>query len=272
MNFGLLGFACDEGVRRNNGRPGAADGPKAFREALQKINWHTSSKAPFTDFGDISCEPGDLESAQVALGEKAFEILSEHQTSVIIGGGHETAWGHFQGISKFLGNQNCGIINFDAHFDLRPLLQNKLGTSGTPFLQIAHERQAKNLVFDYLVLGIQPFSNSDALFKQAQNLNVSSVLAENLEQEAPAQISAMLKRHDHIYLTICLDVFAESAAPGVSAPQALGLFPGQILPLLKQIKQSNKLIAIDIAELAPCYDRQNTTAKLAASLMASLIS
>ncbi|MEI6806174.1 MAG: formimidoylglutamase [Myxococcaceae bacterium] len=272
MSFGLLGFECDEGVRRNNGRPGAADGPKAFREALEKINWHTSTQPPFTDFGNISCEPGDLESAQTALGTKVFEILSQQKTPVLIGGGHEIAWGHFQGISKFLGKKNCGIINFDAHFDLRPLLQNKLGTSGTPFLQIAHERQAKNLAFDYLVLGLQAFSNSDALFKQGQDLKVSYVLAENLEQEAPEQISAILKRHDHIYLTICLDVFAESAAPGVSAPQALGLFPGQILPLLKQIKQSNKLVAIDIAELAPHYDRQETTAKLAANLMAYLIS
>ena len=268
MHFGLFGFACDEGIRRNHGRVGAELGPKAFREALKKINWHTHEKPPITDFGDVICHGGDLESAQKELSDKVLALLQNQQKSMVIGGGHETAYGHFCGLSNFLGKQNIGIINFDAHFDLRPLLETNLGTSGTPFLQISREREAQNLSFDYLVLGIQPFSNSDSLFKTAQNLNVSYVLAENLEQEASAQIKAMLDRHEFIYLSICLDVFAESAAPGVSAPQALGLFPTQILPLLKQIKHSQKVIGLDIVELAPPYDRQDTTAKLAASLAA----
>lgn len=266
MRFGLLGFLCDEGVRRNHGRPGAFEGPQVFREVLKKINCPTPA-----DFGDVACLDSDLEAAQKKLGQKTFEILSQNYTPLIIGGGHETAYGHFLGISKFLDHKNCGIINFDAHFDLRPLLENQLGSSGTPFLQIARERQQKNLNFDYLVLGIQPFSNSPALFQQAHDLKVSYVLAENLSQYAPAQIDRMLHQHEFIYLSICLDVFAEAFAPGVSSPQTLGLFPHQILPLLKQITQSNKLISCDMAELAPAYDRQNTTAKLAASLAASIM-
>lgn len=270
--FGLLGFCSDEGVQRNGGRPGAELGPQAFREALKKINWHTEPSPPWTDYGDISVQPGDLETAQAELGSRVFELLASNHKTILIGGGHETSWGHFQGISQFLGTKNIGIINFDTHFDLRPLLNGKLGTSGTPFLQIAHERQSKNLSFDYLALGIQPFSNSSALFKTAQDLEVSYVLAENFEQEALSKIDLLLEKHEHIYLSICLDTFAESAAPGVSAPQSLGLMTGQVLPLIKHIKQSNKVLAFDIAELAPAYDRQQTTAKLAASLAAYFVS
>lgn len=262
MNFGLLGFACDEGVRRNHGRPGAFLGPNVFREVLSKINMPV-----FRDFGDIECLDSDLETAQENLSLKVVEILSQNYMPFVVGGGHETAYGHFLGISKFLGQKNCGIINFDAHFDLR---SSNLGTSGTPFLQIAHERQEKKLKFDYLVLGIQPFSNSQVLFNQARDLEVSYVLAENLEKQAPAAIDKILSQHEFIYLSICLDIFAEAFAPGVSAPQVLGVFPHQVLPLLRQIMQSNKVISCDIVELAPIYDRQNTTAKLAASLMATL--
>ena len=266
MQFGLLGFACDEGVRRNQGRPGAADAPRVFREILNKT--HLSS---YKDFGDVACLDTDLEAAQKKLGLRVFEMLSQGYQPVIIGGGHETAYGHFLGISQFLKDKNCGIINFDAHFDLRPLLQNHRGSSGTPFLQIALERQTKKLDFDYLVIGIQPFSNSQALFEQAQHWGVSYVLAENLEREAPAHIARMLNQHEFIYLSICLDVFAEACAPGVSAPQAFGLFPQAILPLIKQIKHSQKQLSCDIAELAPSYDRQNTTAQLAVHLMGILI-
>ena len=292
--YQLIGFPCDEGVRRNNGRPGAAQGPKAFRQHWQAVN-------NCEDLGDINCHESNLEAAQIALGNRVYQILSAGHSSIVIGGGHETAWGHFQGISRFLGNQNCGIINFDAHFDLRPLIDDKLGSSGTPFLQIAKERQNKNLDFDYLVLGIQPDANSDALFQTAKELDVKFVLAESVmpaqagelsyqrrlasspmsrppldaslrwHDKALAQIDAILSRHEYIYLSICLDVFAKTDAPGVSAPQALGLSPEQVKPLLRRIKQSGKVIALDIAELAPAYDIDNKTAKLAASLTADWI-
>ncbi|MES2503947.1 MAG: formimidoylglutamase [Myxococcota bacterium] len=263
INYALIGFACDEGVRRNNGRVGAASGPDAFREALTKI------QVTHNDYGNIYCADQNLEDAQYQLGRQVTEILRNDETPIVIGGGHETAWGTFQGISNYLGDaNNCGIINFDAHFDLRPLLDGCLGTSGTPFTQIAAERAQKNLTFDYLVLGIQPYGNADFLFEAAAKLNVAYVLAENLSQEASIQIEAFLAKHEQIYLSICLDVFAEAFAPGVSAPQALGLLPHAVLPLLKQIRDSGKVIAIDIVELAPPYDRQNTTAKLAATLAA----
>ncbi|MBL4817945.1 MAG: formimidoylglutamase [Deltaproteobacteria bacterium] len=262
--YQLIGFPCDEGVRRNNGRPGAAQGPKAFRQ-----HWQATNNCE--DLGDINCHESGLEAAQKTLGDRVYQILSGGHHSIVIGGGHEIAWGHFQGISRYLGSKNCGIINFDAHFDLRPLIDNKLGSSGTPFLQIAKERQNKNLDFDYLVLGIQPASNSNALFQTAKELNVKFVLAENFERESLDQIDAILSRHEYIYLSICLDVFAKTDAPGVSAPQALGLSPERVKPLLRRIKQSGKVIALDIAELAPAYDIDNKTAKLAASLTADWI-
>ena len=53
---------------------------------------------------------------------------------IVIGGGHETAWGHFQGLAH--PNKDIAILNFDAHFDLRPLINGQLGSSGTPFRQI----------------------------------------------------------------------------------------------------------------------------------------
>jgi formiminoglutamase len=76
---------------------------------------------------------------------------------------------------------------------------------------------------------------------------------------------------DHIYLTICLDVLAECFAPGVSAPQPLGLSPWQTLPLLKYIIQSGKVVSLDIAELSPPLDQEQKTARLAALIIAELL-
>ena len=76
---------------------------------------------------------------------------------------------------------------------------------------------------------------------------------------------------DYIYLSICLDVLAECYAPGVSAPQPLGLSPWQVIPLLKYIMQSGKVISLDIAELSPPLDQEQKTARLAALIIAELL-
>ena len=64
-----------------------------------------------------------------------------------------------------------------------------------------------------------------------------------------------------------MDVFSSSIAPGVSAPQACGLQTWHVIPLLRLIAQSGKVLSFDIAELAPPYDRDKQTASLAARLL-----
>ena len=76
---------------------------------------------------------------------------------------------------------------------------------------------------------------------------------------------------DYIYLTICLDVFDISFAPGVSAPSAIGLHPNITLNLIKEIVGSGKLISADIAELNPLVDQDNKTSKLASKLAYEII-
>src|SRR4051812_41120798 len=58
----LIGFACDEGVRRNGGRVGAKGGPRAIRAAMANFAWHQHH--PVYDAGDVDCSDGKLEIAQ----------------------------------------------------------------------------------------------------------------------------------------------------------------------------------------------------------------
>jgi Arginase/agmatinase/formimionoglutamate hydrolase, arginase family len=131
-SFGLIGFRCDEGIRRNHGRIGAAEGPAAIRHALGRLPVQKTNFQCF-DVGNITCADGDLEASQKALGAIVELLLTHNIVPIILGGGHELAWGHYQGIARTHPNTSLGIINFDAHFDMRPLISNQQGSSGTPF-------------------------------------------------------------------------------------------------------------------------------------------
>ncbi len=267
----FIGFASDAGVIRNAGRAGAKLGPDQTKTSLAKLP--CPFNASYIDLGAINCEDDKLESAQMQLAQ-IIDFCHEHNhRTVALGGGHEIAWGHYQGLATKY--PKLGIINFDAHFDLRPYTKGQLGTSGTPFSQIAAFCEEKNRSFDYCCIGIQQFGNTATLFDRAKELNVSYLKVEDLVQQSLAWQFAFLDDFmlnlDYIYLSICLDVLAECYAPGVSAPQPLGLSPWQVIPLLKYIMQSGKVISLDIAELSPPLDQEQKTARLAALIIAELL-
>jgi formiminoglutamase len=124
-------------------------------------------------------------------------------------------------------------------------------------------------------LGIQAHANTQSLFTAADTFKVHYLTGEQINQTSFAWqlafIDEFILNNEAIYLSICLDVFAESYAPGVSAPQALGLSPWQALPLLKYIIQTGKVVGIDIAELSPPLDHNLQTARLAGMIMAELL-
>jgi formiminoglutamase len=226
------------------------------------------------DVGSIHCLNADLETAQDKLAQQVQQLLDWNLFPIVLGGGHDIAYGTYNGIKKHLGNsKSIGIINFDAHFDLR---SNENGnTSGTPFYQIAKDCEASNAAFHYLCLGIREDANDSSLFKTAKELEVKYILRDTFRiefhNEINAWINAFIQTVDVVYVTIDLDGFSSAYAPGVSAPSPMGFTPDVVLASLKTIIASGKLTALDIAELNPTYDIDGQTARLAASLLHTLI-
>lgn len=273
QQFVVLGYVCDEGVRLNQGRIGAKKGPEVIRAALAKMPNHLSEKQQLVDVGDIEYTTGNLKEVQKLLSESVTLLLEKKALPILIGGGHDIAYGHYNGIKNYLNSRNkkstIGIINFDAHFDLRE--NSKGSNSGTPFYQIASENDS----FEYLCLGIRKDANDSVLFKTAAELGVTYVLKDTFRiafaKEIITWIKAFIAKVDYVYVTIDLDGFSSAYAPGVSAASPMGFAPDIVLECLDTILGSGKLISLDIAEMNPNYDVDGLTAKLAASLLHTIM-
>ncbi|MDV2079526.1 formimidoylglutamase [Marinobacter xestospongiae] len=275
--FGLLGFACDAGVRRNKGRPGAAAGPTAFRGQLRNLAWH-GDRSRMLDFGDVVVEGDALEAGQARLAEAVAESLDRVYRLLVIGGGHETAWGCFSGLHQTLpANTRVGIINLDAHFDLRKPGADGV-SSGTPFYQIAEKLGAD--AFHYCCLGVSRTSNTQALFDRADELGV--LYREDREMlprhvpEICQQIRDFCAAVDVLYLTIDLDVLPHFQSPGVSAPAVRGVSLEVVQSVIEEVLRSSVqcrygLPLVDMTELNPDYDVHGITAKTAAMLADTLL-
>ena len=265
-DFVLHGFAVDEGVKRNKGRVGAKDAPDVIRKNCSNfpvVNPDFNLK----DFGNITCDDGNLEKAQNDLAEKVQVVFQKGGKSIVFGGGHEIMFAHYSGIKKAFPGKKIGIINIDAHFDNREIDPEAGPSSGTGFWQIAQEGTIHSLH-----IGIQRNSNTLKLFDTAHQFGMKYILAEELFFEnLPTlypKLEDFIETSEVIYLTICMDVFNAAVAPGVSAVAYNGIFADSaFLHLFKQILKSEKLIAMDVAEVNPTYDRSEQTARLAANLV-----
>ncbi len=274
LNICILGFCCDEGVRRNLGRQGAANGPEYIRKEFANLPVTFGENAIIYDAGDINCFENNMEQAQEQLEIAVKIILDNKLFPFVLGGGHELALGHFNGIVSHLGDkQSVGIINFDAHLDLRPYKSQ--GSSGTMFSQIADNCLSKDRSFNYMCLGVQTYGNTISLFKRADSLGVKYILAKDLiesnYQRNLEEINYFIEKQECLYITICSDVFNSAYAPGVSSIQPFGLNPEIVLDFLKQIFKSQKVISLDIAEISPRFDSDNRSAKLVAVILYAII-
>lgn len=271
VGVAIIGFASDEGVRRNLGRTGASKGPISIRKELRNLPCSFTQSLLLFDAGNIVCEDEDLEASQHALAEAVSILLSLKLFPIVLGGGHEVAYGDYQGLLK--AGLAPGIVNFDAHFDIRPYQDQ--GSSGTMFRQIHDDLLKQQMPFHYFAIGIQKRGNTVDLFKTADRMGAQYLMAKDIGEgdltQALKKLDAFLEKQNQLYITICTDVFSSAFAPGVSATQPLGLQPERILKFFKMIFKSGKVVLFDIAEVSPRFDNDNVTSNLAATFIFSAI-
>ena len=266
----ILGFSSDEGVRRNKGRIGAAKGPRILRLAM--ANLPATFDAPLYDAGNVKVEKEDLESAQALLGARITELLSGGHFPLVLGGGHEIAFGSYLGIARWMREEQrdktLGIINFDAHLDLR--IPSPKGSSGTPFYQIAEQCEINGREFNYLCVGAADNANTPALYKRADELGTEVIRDREITawelESVRKRVRKFIDRVDFVYLTVCLDVFPAAVMPAVSAPSGRGVPLELFEPLLDTVLESGKVCLADMAEFNPYFDIEDHAARTAARI------
>lgn len=261
----IVGFPSDEGVRRNGGRPGAREGPDRIREALYALT-PDASPAHREDFlsllertrdaGDVEVT-GEVEEDQRRLGRRLAPYLREGAFPVVLGGGHETAFGHFLGYVE--AGLSPAILNWDAHPDVREWAERG-PHSGSPFRQaLLHPSGACR---GYEVAGLARHSAAaphlDFLRERggrwtwAPDVDVEAVTALYADRARPTLVSFDLDAVDGAY------------APGVSAPATDGLRPAVWLAAAEEAGRRPAVTSADVVEMNPRFDRDGRTARLAA--------
>lgn len=271
----LIGVPQDIGVARNNGRQGAAEAPAAIRERLKRLATSQIQDVveqglmSIVDMGDINTEGKTLEQIHDVQHDVVQRVLSRGHIPVVLGGGHDCAWPTIRAMESH--GKEYGVVNIDAHADVRPLKDDARAHSGSPFRQMLSQVTSHLLPGGFVEFGLQGASVSASHLQYVRDAGMHAVMLDEIRRENIAFIWDRMYSHaalsQRVYVSLDMDAFASAYAPGVSAPAADGFTPHEVGLCLRTAAASGSLAACDVVEVNPTYDVDGRTAKLAASMI-----
>jgi formiminoglutamase len=264
----LVGFPQDEGIRRNHGRRGAARAPHEIRRFLGKLTTSNAVQGidlakprPPLDLGDVRIT-GSLEQTQESLGLVVGEILKTGAVPIVLGGGHETAYGHYLGYVH--APIDVAILNVDAHLDVRPYPEAQ-GHSGSPFRQAMEHRSKPLPASRYACLGAQPFAVSQHhvryVTERGGRVHWAGSALELVLSEEKQRAQAAGTR---LFVTVDADAFSAADVPGVSAPNPNGYQGREIEAFAQAAGQAVEVSSFELVEINPAFDIDGRAARWAA--------
>jgi len=268
-NLVILGCPQDEGVRRNNGRPGAEHGPAAIREQFYKLTPFNIKQKIF-DVGDVKIG-SSLEETHETHFEIVSQLLRDGKRIIVLGGGNDISYPDGCAMSEVFGPEWWIGINIDSHLDVRIAEQRN---SGTPYRQLLEE--CRLLPQYFYEVAFQTHFCSPVYYDYIRSLGVNRISLELLRSRAEADLelkeSIKQKFIGHssslnTFFGFDLDAVRSADAPGTSAPSPLGLRNSEFIQLVKYAASLANTKIIEFSEVAPKYDSDSRTSKLVAIAM-----
>ncbi len=268
----ILGFPQDEGVRRNGGRVGSAQAPAEIRRWLGRLTPSDPAAVvdlttlPPLDAGNVRIT-GSLEESQQVLGEVLAGLLQTGAVPIVLGGGHETAYGCYLGYAA--SRSPAAIINIDAHLDVRPCVDGR-GNSGTPFRQAMEHPDHPLPGGRYVCLGVQPHATARQHVDYARQRGCVVRWRDECTGELLSLFRRELQRLQdegcRVHVTVDADAVDDAAVPGVSAANVGGLDARAVLACARAAGASPAVSSLDVVEINPAHDRDGQSARWAALL------
>src|SRR5690625_3737705 len=268
--FGLVGVPFSKSSISHSG---ASFAPGTIREALQSYSTYSGEeklelKDKVLDFGDIMMDPTDIIGNHKRVEEGLTDVFATKAANhwMILGGDHAISYGSIKAFSK---NRTMGIIQFDAHHDLRNT-EDGGPTNGTPFRRLLEDKVIKG---EHLVqIGIRDFTNASAYDDYAKQHGVTVYTMKDVAEMAlthilEKEIKRLAEQTDCLYVSVDMDVLDQAFAPGCPAIGPGGMDTITLLDGILFAAKQEKVKAMDIVEIDPTIDFRNMTSRVAAYVM-----
>jgi len=271
----ILGAPFDCGTQF---RAGARFGPRGVREASTLFSFGHAGAYDHED--DVTYLPGDVRivdigdadiihtdtaqsHANIEAGVRA--ILRSGAVPVVIGGDHSVT---IPCVNAFDGAGPVHVLQIDAHLDFVDERHGVRIGHGNPMRRAADHAHVTGLT----QLGIRNVSSTarDG-YEDARRMGSDILSVRQVRQLGPEAVVARIPEGARLYITIDIDAFCPSIAPGTGTPSHGGFLYYEVLEILQLAARRHEVAGLDLVEVAPPYDPADVTSILAAQLLLNLL-
>lgn len=225
---------------------GADKGPQALLEASFNMEFYDiETDTEVFRNGIATLDPLTESSSPEALAEavekRVDTILKDKKFPVLLGGEHSVSIGAFQAIARHY--DTFSILQLDAHSDMRDEYE------GSAYNHACVMARAKDITPSIAQVGIRSTAIEEKPNIDPERIFYAHEIKEIGDSTWMYEVSQKL--HDHVYLTIDLDVLDPAYMPSTGTPEPDGLTYREILTFLKLINERHNIIGLDVVELCP---------------------
>ena len=270
----VLGIPYDEGTTY---RPGTRFGPRAIRDAsmfysydghenryydADRQKWILKGKT-IADAGDVEIEPLSLEKNWKAITGAVTSILDAGAIPAVLGGDHSIT----DPVVQAFEGRKFHYMHFDTHADCDQMFYSDF-THGSPVQHLLEKGLAESVT----LIGIRGLTNSPHDIARVQEMGVNVITTRELKKNLLQPAPDLFKKGDY-YISLDIDFFDPSAAPGTGTPEPGGLFFPDFSDIIDLIADRGNIIGFDVVEVNPLFDGASAnTAHLAARCVLELMS
>ena len=270
----ILGAPFDAGTQW---RAGARFGPRGVRDASTLFSFgHAGAydheddvtylaDTKIVDLGDADIVHTDTVQSHANIAHAVRTIRAAGALPVVIGGDHSV---NIPCIDAFEGHDPFHILQIDAHLDFVDERHGVRNGHGNPMRRASEKPWVSGLT----QVGIRNVSSTAREGYEDARARGSDILSVRQARKlGPKAVVARLPEQAPIYITIDIDAFCPSIAPGTGTPSHGGFLYYDVLELLQEVAKAHDIIGIDLVEVAPDYDPTGSTSILAAQVLMNLL-
>ncbi|QDA58847.1 arginase family protein [Hymenobacter jejuensis] len=273
----FVGLPLDAGTVLEGGRAGATEAPDAIRSELRR--YHKTYNLEYdvdlqrlrlADAGNLDLTSPEHTENHERIRQQVSALLFQYPKVVVFGGSHDGTYSTVRGLCD-MAEQPGGGLNIDAHADVK----NKPEiSSGTPFGKLLREGFVLGKHFTEIGLHSNLNAKEDIDFLRKQNakiITLADVFENGIEGYVEHALNRAVAAGGPVFVSLDLDSLAQAFAPGVSAPSSDGLTPRHAVQAAFLAGRHPAVRLFEVVELNPRYDRDNQTARLAATIVTAYL-
>lgn len=257
-------------------RPGARFAPNAVRAASGRYalppqgfydleaDRYRLTGARLVDAGDV--DPAQLETHETLerITAAARRVRALARLPVFVGGDHSVS---FPLLRAFDDVEGLHVVQLDAHLDFTDARNATRYANSSPFRRAV---EALPNLASVTVVGLRGVRADAEAFAAARARGHALISARSV-RESLAAVVERLPRGANVYLSVDVDALDPAELPGTSSPEPEGLSYGQLRDLVAATIERNRLVGVDLTELAPNLDPSGRSELLAARLLAETL-